>query len=47
MAKKSKDICCLCGKGIMKELVSYTDGSKYHARCIKWMDRNPTKWSND
>ena len=39
--------CALCGKGITKEEVSYTDGKSYHARCIKWMNNNPTKWSND
>jgi hypothetical protein len=36
--------CDLCGKGIRKELVSYTDGKNYHSRCIGWMNRNPDKW---
>jgi hypothetical protein len=38
--------CDLCGVGITKEMVSYTDGKKYHSRCIKWMANNPTKWSD-
>lgn len=44
ISKKNLPKCALCGKGITKELVSYTDGSCYHSRCIKWMNNNPTKW---